>query len=234
MAWPAILLLGDSVTQRGFEIGGWASLLADAYVRKADVLNRGFGGYNSQWLLDAMVQHAELLLPQSKMLFICVFLGANDAAANFQGVPVAQYEENLAKIVAVLRSTYGASTRVFLLGPPPVEESEWLLSMRQKGVDATTSNRRNEAVQPYVAAVKRVACSHSCTFVDSFEAISTNFVGHLADAFVDGLHLSTKGNAAVFRTLMNAIERDTPEVAAASLTAHLPHFSMLERPAAQS
>jgi hypothetical protein len=39
-----VLLLGDSLTQEGFKMGGWAARLADAYVRRADVLNRVSAG----------------------------------------------------------------------------------------------------------------------------------------------------------------------------------------------
>jgi hypothetical protein len=44
-----IVLFGDSITQRSFSVGGWGARLAHDYMRKADVLNRGFSGYNSAW-----------------------------------------------------------------------------------------------------------------------------------------------------------------------------------------
>ena len=49
---PSILLFGDSITEYGFGIEevrfGWASLLSSLYSRRADVLNRGFSGYNTK------------------------------------------------------------------------------------------------------------------------------------------------------------------------------------------
>ena len=45
----SIVLFGDSLTQRGFEEGGWASAVAHHFGRRADVYNRGYGGYNSRW-----------------------------------------------------------------------------------------------------------------------------------------------------------------------------------------
>ena len=51
---PQIVLFGDSITQRGFAAGGWGARLADHYVRKADIINRGFSGYNSTWAGHAM------------------------------------------------------------------------------------------------------------------------------------------------------------------------------------
>jgi hypothetical protein len=44
---PQILLFGDSITQHAAGRYGWATELAEVYSRKADVINRGFSGYNS-------------------------------------------------------------------------------------------------------------------------------------------------------------------------------------------
>ncbi len=41
-----IILLGDSIVQRSWT--GWAQDLALMYVRKADVINRGFSGFTSK------------------------------------------------------------------------------------------------------------------------------------------------------------------------------------------
>ena len=38
------ILLGDSITQFSFGVGGWGARLADQYARRADVINRGFSG----------------------------------------------------------------------------------------------------------------------------------------------------------------------------------------------
>jgi lysophospholipase L1-like esterase len=46
------LLIGDSITEQGTDTMtcGWASLLTSAYRRKADVVVRGFSGYNTRWI----------------------------------------------------------------------------------------------------------------------------------------------------------------------------------------
>lgn len=42
---PIIVLIGDSITENGNEVPhGWALQLASAYTRRADIMNRGFGG----------------------------------------------------------------------------------------------------------------------------------------------------------------------------------------------
>jgi isoamyl acetate esterase len=82
---PTWVLFGDSITQRSFSPGGWAGVLADAYQRRVDVINRGYSGYTSRIgvaLLDrvfpagAGAAGAFTWPPQ----LATVFFGANDAA----------------------------------------------------------------------------------------------------------------------------------------------------------
>ena len=76
---PQFLLFGDSITQKSFAHGGWGAALANAYQRKADVVNRGYSGYNSRWALQLL----DRVLPEEStgdVLLATVFFGANDAA----------------------------------------------------------------------------------------------------------------------------------------------------------
>ena len=114
---PAIVLFGDSITQQGFGMDGnigWASLLSSDYSRRADVLNRGFSGYNTRMGLDLL---PSILSPAiatttknnngggSGILFATVFFGANDASlpGERQHVPVEEYGRNLEKIISHIR-----------------------------------------------------------------------------------------------------------------------------------
>lgn len=79
MLRPKFLLFGDSITQKSFSVGGWGAALTDAYQRKADVLNRGYSGYNSRWALQLL----DRVLPEEvpgEIVLSTVFFGANDAA----------------------------------------------------------------------------------------------------------------------------------------------------------
>ena len=37
----SFVLYGDSITEGSFDVGGWGARLADAYSRRADIVNRG-------------------------------------------------------------------------------------------------------------------------------------------------------------------------------------------------
>jgi hypothetical protein len=47
MMRPQFVLFGDSITEQSFRPGGWGSALADCYSRQADIVLRGYSGYNT-------------------------------------------------------------------------------------------------------------------------------------------------------------------------------------------
>ena len=77
---PQFITFGDSITQKGFSSpSGWTAALAEAYQRRADVVNRGYSGYNTNWalqLLDKVFPPAGC----SGVRLATVWFGANDAA----------------------------------------------------------------------------------------------------------------------------------------------------------
>lgn len=123
----AIVLFGDSITQQGFGVDGnigWTSLLASHYSRRADVLNRGFSGYNTKMGLDLLPSIFPLAAKAkssggSGMLFATVFFGANDASlpGERQHIPLEEYGKNLEKIIYGIRYVpYFFYTIAFLAG----------------------------------------------------------------------------------------------------------------------
>ena len=61
---PVVLVVGDSLVQRGFETSGWVASLARAYARVADVVNRGYSGYNTRWVRELMTHEPDLFPPR--------------------------------------------------------------------------------------------------------------------------------------------------------------------------
>lgn len=110
---PSILLFGDSITEFAFGLDGqigWASLLASTYSRRADILSRGFSGYNSKHALDVLpavlgnpTDESNARVP---LLFCTVFFGANDASmpSARQYLNIEDYTTNVRQIVTEIRS----------------------------------------------------------------------------------------------------------------------------------
>uniref|UniRef100_A0A453QFH3 Uncharacterized protein n=1 Tax=Aegilops tauschii subsp. strangulata TaxID=200361 RepID=A0A453QFH3_AEGTS len=124
MLRPHLVLFGDSITEQSFRPGGWGAALADTYSRKADIVVRGYGGYNSRWALFLIQRIFPLVgLPP---VATTIFFGANDAAlpgrtSQRQHVPVEEYRQNLKTIVNHLKDC-SKSMVILLITPPPIDE----------------------------------------------------------------------------------------------------------------
>ena len=209
---PTIVLFGDSLTQYSWGGGGevgWASLLASAYSRRADVLNRGYSGYNTRHALEVLPRVFGDEDLKDSMLFCTVLLGANDSAlpGERQHVPLEEYRRNLEQIVTSIQERSGVSP-IILMTPPPVDEIRWMVQWGN-----TQPDRRNDVSRDYGSACKQVAAHHeNCAVLDVFDVLGGNgsdYHRHLSD----GLHLSGSGNTLIFEALLKLIHDRFPDLA---------------------
>jgi len=210
-----IMLVGDSLTQGGWEQGGFAQLLAERYVRKLDVINRGFGGYQTDWAIPVCEQifakqHEQHHVPKVKLLTI--WYGANDAAPapSPQHVPRDRYKENLSYLIQMLKSPtsayYSPETRIVLITPPPVNTKQW---------DLPDSPRVFETTKSYAEAVKEVGEKENVPVADIWTPIFDG-AGRSEEGcekyLSDGLHLNGDGYKIVFQAIIDIVERVYPEL----------------------
>jgi lysophospholipase L1-like esterase len=225
---PVVALFGDSITQQGFGVNGnigWAALLAAAYTRRADVLNRGFSGYNTNFALELLPRVFGPLEPSqsstssssdesdssSGMLFCTVFFGANDAAKLGEGqhVPLETFGENLGKIVSRIRARSGSGFPIILFTPPPVHEEMWAAFK-----EAETSDRTNARAREYGDKVKQVGAELDCHVVDTWEVLSGGMDKNEFSKYLsDGLHLNESGNRLVYQAFMELLQEKYPQLA---------------------
>jgi len=218
-----IMLLGDSLTQGGWEANGFAQRLAYVYNRKLDVINRGMSGYNTEWIIPILeqtfaTQHEQKHVPKVRILTI--WLGANDAAlpGTPQHVPLPAYSANLSKLVHMITDSssqwYSPDTRILLLTPPPVNTHQWRVHREQqdppRGLD-----RDFEVTRTYAMAVKDVAAKDGVPVVDLWTKV-WDACGHveekLSEYLYDGLHLNAQGYAIVFDEIIKSISDNYPEL----------------------
>ncbi|KAI3395288.1 hypothetical protein diail_1486 [Diaporthe ilicicola] len=127
--YPQVVLFGDSLFEGCVDVQDGFSFYATLQkhcLRRYDVVNRGFSGYNTSQALKIL----EDLFPEPgpgtpKMEYLIVLLGANDAAIPLdddnQSVPLEQYKANLAAVVGHPRvAAHGA--KVLVVTPPPLDE----------------------------------------------------------------------------------------------------------------
>uniref|UniRef100_A0A7S1ZD82 SGNH hydrolase-type esterase domain-containing protein n=1 Tax=Ditylum brightwellii TaxID=49249 RepID=A0A7S1ZD82_9STRA len=238
---PLIILFGDSITQQGFgwtdTSPGWAALLSRDYSRRADVLNRGFSGYNTRMALDLLpniVGSSSTGQQQTNILFATVFFGANDAAlpGELQHIPPDEYSNNLISIVEHMKkSTLQVSVGddnskdvescssddddlpIILFTPPPVDADAWYAHRGEPKDKKRINDRANENAKLYGDIVKDVAKKANCSVLDVFDCLGGNgpvetYGKHLRD----GLHLSASGNVLVYEGLMEVLGKDHPHL----------------------
>ncbi|KAI5122981.1 hypothetical protein M0805_006859 [Coniferiporia weirii] len=214
----AIVLFGDSITEQSWVSGGVAQRLADAYARKFDVINRGFGGYNTDWAIPVLEQCLTRqgergLAPKVRLLTI--WFGANDAVlpSFFQHVPLARFGENLTRLIHMVSAPtsawYSPETKVVLITPPPV-------NMQQRCTEpSSVPDRAFGVTAEYAEAVRRVGATEQVPVIDAWRAL-WDAAGHKEEALSrylsDGLHLTADGYAVVYKELIKTIQDKLPEL----------------------
>ena len=201
---PSIILFGESITEFAFGEGGqvgWASLLSSAYSRRADVLSRGFSGYNTQHalgIMDSIFGNGTALNSDGEdnrsdpkqvtgwtttpLLFCTVFFGANDASLPTarQHLPIEEYDRNLRKMITKIRkSTYYyvdkntsiTETVPIILFTPPPVSSKAWDHFCTVTSPRPLSPRSNKSAREYGMKVKKIGEEMDCTVVDTFSIL---------------------------------------------------------------
>ncbi len=195
-----VILFGDSITEGGTMVDGTFNDFAIYYKGRADVLNRGFSGYNTN---GAKIATQEMIandytLNKQPTLVIIMF-GSNDCVTEgfSQYVSVENYEKNLSEIINLLKSISSVITPVIVPPPPICDE---LFRKVWKPV-----SRSNEGVRKYYGAAKLVSNKENVIFVDTWEKESEEWPQSDCSTHTDGLHLTEKGYKIVTRYIKNAI-----------------------------
>lgn len=203
-----IVLLGDSLTQLSFQAMGWGASLADRYQRRCDVLNRGYSGYNSRWIMELVSR--KLIEAGPEVMLMTVFLGANDASLvehnPRQHVPLEEYRANLVKI-----SEYRGPRPLVFVSPPPVCHGQRLDYQKKRyGAQATGAlERTNENAGIYAQACVEVAAQLGRPCLDLWTLMQTR--EDWPKFLNDGLHFSQEGNSFVAKHLVDVIEAAFPD-----------------------
>ncbi|KAJ7632464.1 SGNH hydrolase-type esterase domain-containing protein [Roridomyces roridus] len=207
----AIMLFGDSITQMGWSPGGFGARLTDVYCRRFDVLNRGFGGYNTKWAMPVLERCLEPQQNAPKIRIFVLWLGANDAAIlpSRQHVPLDEYINNIESMVRLVR-TRDESTKIILVTPPPISEAMWAAQLKEND-PAAQLDRKFDTTKEYAQSVVAVAAKMGVSVVDVWDRIWTAAGARqeaLSQYLSDGLHLTAAGYAIAYDALMENIKEE--------------------------
>ncbi|KAJ2893451.1 isoamyl acetate-hydrolyzing esterase [Coemansia aciculifera] len=215
----SIVCFGDSLTQHGYDVAkrGWVAQLSHAYLRRLDVINRGYSGYTSRW-----VQPLVPMLSQWSPRLLVILFGSNDAMPppSTRHVPIAEFRRNIEQILASIDLS---ATSVVLVTPP---------SLGVKLYEATNDDvgRTFESVKECADAVREIASAFSVPCADLWTAVEEGAkeIGGEMDGYdaysYDGVHLSAGGNDLLFDVLMRTIRSQHPHLDPDSMPFTVPYY----------
>ncbi|XP_073149187.1 GDSL esterase/lipase CPRD49-like [Henckelia pumila] len=202
---PQIVLFGSSIVQMSFNVGGWGAILADLYNRKADVVLRGYAGWNSRNALQVLNQ----VFPQDAAVhpsLVIVYYGGNDAMhAHPSGlgphVPLLEYVENMKKITLLLKSNC-EDTRIIFLTSPPVHEA---MIYDYYGDTFVSQARSNETCRTYAEALLGLGKHLDIKVINLWTALQ-NRDDWGKTYLLDGIHLSSEGSQIVVKEVLKVLQ----------------------------
>ncbi|XP_057979100.1 GDSL esterase/lipase WDL1 isoform X1 [Malania oleifera] len=202
---PLFVLFGSSIAQLSFSNGGWGAILSDIYARKADILLRGYYGWNSR----RAIQVLDKVFPKDAVTqpsLVIVYFGGNDSMGPHSSglgphVPLDEYIENMRRIAVHLKSL-SDTTRIIFLSCPPVNEAK---------VRENTSSifsqlvRTNELCRRYSEACIELCQEMDVKVVDLWTALQKRD-DWLTACFTDGVHLSADGSKIVVEEILKVLK----------------------------
>ncbi|CAN8245958.1 unnamed protein product [Cochlearia groenlandica] len=209
---PKMFLFGDSITEESFSEGAWGASLSNLFSRKADIVLRGYSGYNTRWALKVIerVFPAATEYGGESPAAVTVFFGANDAClpercSGFQHVPLLEYKQNLLSIVSFLKNRW-PQTVVILITPPPIDEEARLKYPYIENMSGLPE-RTNEAAGLYAKACVAVAKECRIPCIDLWSKMQ-QIPNWQTECLWDGLHLSRVGNKVVFEEVAKKLKEE--------------------------
>lgn len=201
---PQFVLFGSSIVQFSYSNEGWGALLAHIYARKADIILRGYSGWNSR----RAVQILDQVFPKDaakQPSLVIVYFGGNDSThphATGLGphVPLSEYIENVRKIAIHLKSL-SEKTRVIFLTAPPVSDEQ----IRAHLGDLLDMVRTNESCRIYSEACLEVCREMNLKAVDLWTAIQ-QVDNWETVCLKDGIHFAPEGSRIVVKEILRVIK----------------------------
>ncbi|XP_042434367.1 GDSL esterase/lipase At5g45920-like isoform X1 [Zingiber officinale] len=225
---PKIVLFGDSITEGSFGEGGWGAALAHHFARWADVLLRGYSGYNTRWALKVVERAMEGVCPDGSAppAAVTVFFGANDASlpdrrSGFQHVPLLEYQSNLRALCGFLKERW-PRTGIILITPPPIDEEGRL---QDTGDSSGLPERTNESAGAYAKGCKAVAEELGLPVIDIW-SIMQGCPNWEKSCLSDGLHFTPYGNKVLYEEVVKKLRDGGLSIG--TLPADLPLFSSID------
>ena len=170
-------LIGDSLTNYGFQLNvGWPKLLHSCYP-KANVLNYGYSGYTSS-MLQSMIKR---LIPNGNIFFATILLGTNDCYSS-SFVSPEQYKQNITYIIKYIYKL-NPNCIIFLITPPICKLNNYIFEYVEQINSIGKENKSIQIIDTHTGANKII----------------------LEDLY-DGIHFGESGHRKLFNIINNTLK----------------------------
>ncbi|KAJ8533914.1 hypothetical protein K7X08_007238 [Anisodus acutangulus] len=193
---PLFVLFGSSIVQFSYGLQGMGATLADLYARKADILLRGYAGWNSRMALQVL----DKIFPKDAEIqpsLVILYFGGNDSidpeVPDSTHVPLEEYVENMKKIALHIKGL-SEKTRLILLSTPTVNEDQIVQCY------GDNVGRTNEKSRIYSEACIQLSQELGDKVIDLWSVLQER-PDWLTTCFWDGMHLTQEGSEIVAKKI---------------------------------
>lgn len=171
--------------------------------RMADVIPRGFSGYNTRWC-KILIPNILDTINTNDVSCVTIFLGANDCClpTSDQHVPVNEYQKNLEYIVDLLEHRSIDRQKIVFITAPIYFQSHFAAKCLEEGKSEPL--RSQERPKIYAEAMIELGKRLSVSVIDTYSAFVAD--GRGDELFSDGLHLSPAGSDLLYNLIVKDIE----------------------------
>ncbi|ODV85759.1 hypothetical protein CANARDRAFT_27852 [[Candida] arabinofermentans NRRL YB-2248] len=251
LSYPKFLLLGDSITERCYQqypikdyiLDGYdkerkhshetaplnfsmGSQLQHDYVRRLDVINRGFSGYNSEnmrYMIKNIlkIEHDE---SYSKCALAYLFLGSNDAATGYPDM--CEYEKFIENMKFIIGEIQKRSIKLILIGPTHHYAEDWETLNPKDVLDGIRRSMENN--KKYANGIEELSKTYNLPFIDLFSAFDKYNEEHgpesTRELFIDGIHFNGGGYQILYDCINKCINEHYPQFSNEQLDMRLPSW----------
>merc|ERR1711874_338022 len=177
------------------------------FVRKVDVVNRGFSGYNTR-MLASVLPHVGS--EGADLAAVVLLMGANDSNDENinprQAVPLDEFRNKMRDIVEYFVRVGVERRKIVVVSPPPVDVERWHAYLKERDGEANVPvcPKSQENTKQFAEGCRTVAVETGVSFVPLYDAIMSRL--SLEEGLSDGPHLSKSGNKLLYELLEPLLE----------------------------
>ena len=188
-----IICFGDTVTEMGLslEYGGYVARLSERYIRRADVLCRGFAGFTTREAIDIL--YSAVLKEHPDVAIVSFGIHDSVLSEHKDHVPPEEYKSNLQEIIS--RIAWSGAWMI-VATPPPVDER-------------ITRIRRMNLTARYVEACHEIGIEMQVPVIDLFDMVQKE-PDWKETCMLDGIYLAKRGMGIFYDSLIPQLDKIKP------------------------